>query len=289
MCTKTTRRSLLAAAALAAVATTAAAGPASAHARHSLTKDVAVTPGNVRITGSDFAFAGPARIAPGLTTITFTASGKGPHQLQLAKLNKGVTLAQAMAAAKDPNPGALLSLVTVAGGVTALQPGATQQAIVDLTTGTYLELSFAAGPDHVPDIAKGMVGSFTVAGSRRTAGATPKATHTATLGDFTIAMPKALPKRSTLAVRNTGKQPHEIALYRIADGKTMADVMASQQRGGPAPMAEAGGLGAIAPGQRGYVTLDLRPGNYLALCAVPDPASHKAHVELGMLAEFTVV
>jgi hypothetical protein len=57
---------------------------------------------------------------------------------------------------------------------------------------------------------------------------------------------------------------------------------------GPPPFEVVGGMQALATGMRGWAVLDLAPGNYLAICAVPDPASGQPHLALGMIASFTV-
>ena len=36
------------------------------------------------------------------------------------------------------------------------------------------------------------------------------------------------------------------------------------------------------------MTLDLEPGDYAFVCFVPDPASAKPHIALGMIGELTV-
>ena len=57
---------------------------------------------------------------------------------------------------------------------------------------------------------------------------------------------------------------------------------------GPPPFELAGAMQALAAEMRGWAVLDLEPGNYPAICAVPDPASGQPHAALGMVASFTV-
>jgi LPXTG-motif cell wall-anchored protein len=47
-------------------------------------------------------------------------------------------------------------------------------------------------------------------------------------------------------------------------------------------------MGALMTGKSAWASLDLQPGDYIALCFVPDPASGKSHLELGMHTVFTV-
>ena len=53
------------------------------------------------------------------------------------------------------------------------------------------------------------------------------------------------------------------------------------------PIDFAGGTGTIPPGATAWTELDLPPGDYIALCVVQGPA-HVAHVDMGMVAPFTI-
>lgn len=47
----------------------------------------------------------------------------------------------------------------------------------------------------------------------------------------------------------------------------------------------------MSPGQSNYVTLDLTPGEYVAICFMPDhrgDATDQPHFMLGMMQNFTV-
>jgi hypothetical protein len=44
----------------------------------------------------------------------------------------------------------------------------------------------------------------------------------------------------------------------------------------------------IGAGGESYVTLDLEPGEYAAICRVTDPASGTSYVHLGMIKGFRV-
>ena len=94
----------------------------------------------------------------------------------------------------------------------------------------------------------------------------------------------------TYRLTNDGQSDHEMSVMRVDDGKALGDVVTYLQGGfqGEQPIAFTGGAGGIEPGADGYVDLDLAPGTYLAMCFLPDEATGKRHVELGMLAQFTV-
>ncbi len=242
------------------------------------------------VTTMDNMFMGPSTLSPGLTTIQLHNQGPAPHQIQLLRLDDGVSADQALAAAHSGNPGALLSLATVAGGANAVAAGHDQQVTVDLSTGTYLEVCFISDPDGVSHVAKGMVSVLNVSGTARPA-TPPIAVATAQLRDFAFDLPKPFDGHGTLQVINDGPQPHELTLLALAPGKTLEDVVAffaEARHSGPPPFSDAGGLGAIGAGQTAWVDLDLAPGEYAAICLVPDPATGKPHLMLGMVAAFTV-
>jgi hypothetical protein len=116
------------------------------------------------------------------------------------------------------------------------------------------------------------------------------ATYAAT--EFAYEGPDVLPAGDvTLTMDNQGKQMHELALGELLEGKTMDDVQALLMKGVPkkAPtwFRQVGGTGA-APGETGTIDAELTPGTYLMLCFVPDQASKKPHVMLGMMKEVTV-
>jgi len=54
------------------------------------------------------------------------------------------------------------------------------------------------------------------------------------------------------------------------------------------PAVPVGGAQAMAIGQSNFVELELTPGQYVALCFVPDPATGQPHLVLGMITSFAV-
>lgn len=244
----------------------------------------------ITIKATDYAFEAPAKIDAGLVSINLVNDGKEPHHAQLARLNDNVTLEQFQAALKQ-SPEAAFPLVTFAGGPGVIDPGNSQQVTVELTPGQYVLLCFVSGHDGVPHLAKGMMATMEVVkGNDQASAPEIKADATVKLVDFSFALPaeiKAGPQ--VWKVVNEGKQVHEIAIIKLAEGKTMEDVANfMQSMAGEPPFADAGGLQAIDPGDAGWINLNLQPGNYVAMCHVPDPATGHAHMEMGMIMPFTV-
>lgn len=242
-------------------------------------------PPEVTITAKEYAFEVPASIGGGVVTVKLSNTGQEPHMAQLIRLNDGVTFDQLQAALQGGDPGAALSLVSVAGGIYTTPPGATQAATLDLKAGDYAVMDFGAGEDQVPYMVKGMLQPFKVtAGS---SSAEPASDVAVTLKEYSFEMPTELKAGShTFKVSNQGTQPHEILLLKLAEGKTMADVQAAlsnPESGEPPPGDMVGGALAIGPGLRSWTTLELTPGNYMAICFIPDSGDGKSHLEHGMM------
>jgi hypothetical protein len=88
---------------------------------------------------------------------------------------------------------------------------------------------------------------------------------------------------------NAAQQSHEIALFRLLPGRTMDDVAAwgASYEGEP-PMTAAGGVSLIRPGREVVMYATLTPGDYVALCFVPDANDGMPHLVHGMVLPFTI-
>jgi uncharacterized cupredoxin-like copper-binding protein len=248
----------------------------------------------ITIKAVDFSFDEPQTVQAGLVDVKFVNTGKEPHQINIGRLNDGVTFDQFKTALDDKNkgPGAALGLATLYGGANTVSPGETQEVILNFPAGQYVSICFIAGADNVPHYMKGMLTQFTVTGSPGKQDE-PKADGNIMLQDFSFALPSSIQAGPlTLKVTNNGPQPHEVAILKLAKGVTMQKLLQllSQPNppAGPPPFQDAGGLGALKPGSSAWLKLNLQPGNYGTVCFVPDPKTGKPHVMLGMSASFTV-
>jgi len=101
----------------------------------------------------DYAFALEEPLRTGLQTLRVESVGAEPHEVGVAKLAPGATLADIeewFANPQGPPP------ASVAGAVTALAPSLTAYLELDLTPGSYVLLCFVSAPDGRPHIAHGM-------------------------------------------------------------------------------------------------------------------------------------
>jgi uncharacterized cupredoxin-like copper-binding protein len=281
-------RSLFAAAVAAAVlaacvssdANQSATDSADEHAGHAM-------PNVVTVVANDFTFDAPTEIPAGLTKFVLKGAGQQIHHATIAKLEGDKTAADLMAASKTSGPPP--SWVTFIGGPNVPDPGAEANATVELTPGNYALICFVDTPDKVPHFAKGMVHGFTVTPSTVNAMA-PTADVNLVLSDYVFNFDKPLTAgRHTIKVTNSAAQDHEIQLIHLAPGKTLADMQQwIMKMDGPPPGSAVGGIASMKPGMTNYFEVELKPGEYIAICFVPDKGDGKPHFEHGMARQFTV-
>lgn len=248
---------------------------------------------SITINALDFSYNQPKTIPAGLVDLTLVNNGKQPHQIQLMRINDGNYDGFVAALKKNGLVGSTMQLVTAAGGANTIDPGGKQEAILKLTPGEYASICFIAGADAVPHFMKGMIGHLTVTGLPDTTQAEPQSSTTITLQDFAIQMPTSVTGGAvTWKVTNNGPQLHEMAILKLHSGVTadqFKQMMSSPNtHSGPPPFDDAGGINGLQTGTSGWIKLNLQPGNYIALCFVPDVKTGKPHFMLGMMTEFTV-
>lgn len=118
------------------------------------------------------------------------------------------------------------------------------------------------------------------------AAAAPPQPITLTLADYSIAAPASIPAGyTTFRTSNVAKDLHQANLVRLDSGKTYADLQAAMSKPDAPPPAWTVWLGG--PQNSAEVTIDLTPGNYVWLCAIPDSAG-VPHFMKGMSAPMTV-
>ncbi|MEY2474279.1 MAG: hypothetical protein QOK28_3608 [Actinomycetota bacterium] len=93
-----------------------------------------------------------------------------------------------------------------------------------------------------------------------------------------------------LTIKNEGTEPHEAAIIKLTDGKTVDDVktfLGSKTPSGPPPFTLGGGTTAVDPGGSASVTQSLPAGSYAFICYVAGQDG-VPHFAKGMLAGFSV-
>lgn len=126
------------------------------------------------------------------------------------------------------------------------------------------------------------------------AAGSPSSVVLVTANEFSFTMPDTIVGGvSTFRLTDAGMEPHHLMMVRLDGGHTVDDLMAAMSSP-TAPMPEwavfVGGPNSPTPGstEATEVTVELEPGNYVALCMVPSPDG-VPHVAKGMIHPFVVV
>src|SRR5262249_28801019 len=88
----------------------------------------------------------------------------------------------------------------------------------------------------------------------------------------------------TIRLLNRGREPHQLQLLRLDEGKSPADLAAAlRERGGVVPRwaKHMGGPNGIGSGDTAEATMYLEPGSYVIICGIPTK-DHQTHAALGM-------
>lgn len=246
--------------------------------------------------GTGYAFEVPSDLTAGATQIHLMNTGSEAHHLQIFKLNPDATMEDVgtqLATGVEAN---LLKVGAFDGGTGSVDPGgeSSADAINELDEGTYAVMCFIPGPNG-PHIANGMMTSFEVAAAPGQAVGSPTADGDVGMVDFGFELPDEIGGDDVLNVVNSSTgQPHEMNIVKLGDGATQQDVLdfftSEEPPSGPPSFSGQGGMQALLPGDSQSLQLDLEPGEYVVLCAIPDFTDPEMtpHIAKGMIATVTV-
>jgi len=241
----------------------------------------------------EYSFEGPTVADAGMTEMVLTNEGAEEHQLALFRMNEGVdagTVLGALGAAGHLE--AARELGTWIAGPNLASANATESVVIDLEPGRYIVGCVIPAPDGQPHAMKGMLSELTVAEAPVAHHIADDTLPTVGLEEFGFELPDGFDGRGSVEVVNNGGMIHEFGIVRLNDGATVDDVIAYERqpfpRTGDAPAQPATGTTFLDPGGRARLDLDLPPGRYAAVCYLPLPESHDAHLEHGMIEAFTV-
>ncbi len=247
--------------------------------------------GPVRVVATDYAYSSvPDTVRPGWHDVLVVNHGKQPHMAVFARLDSGKTINDLLAGVKARAP--IANWVVEVGGVNAVLPGDSLATAIDMPAGNYVVACFVNDSTGKPHILDGMVGTVVVADAGPPAISEPVASDTVKLTSYTVAFTTP-PTVGTAIIRveNTDSTAidHDLVVLRINDGKTQHDVMAWMARmgGSPPPFTVVGATTGMPPGSHDDVHVAITPGNYLALCMMPDKTG-KPHFMHGMVTPFSV-
>lgn len=261
-------------------------------------------PGRFAITARDFRFEFPATIPGGYTEITLKNEGSASHHAMLMRLNPGIGFTDFMDRTKAANAGPLFSVSRSVGGPGSVDRGQQASVVIDLAPGQYAVICMVPGPDGMPHYRMGMAAPLTVTAPVRP-GVPPVGTTTIDMSDFAFGhLPDVVRAgRHLWKVVDTGRQLHEMVINRLSPGVTFeqARAMLASSEGASAPSGAqpapaptgvpfvgVAGVAPMSPGETNWAIVDLTPGDYFAVCYIPDVKTGAPHFALGMIAPFTV-
>jgi hypothetical protein len=244
----------------------------------------------ITVVANDYSFDMPTSIPAGLTTMRFSNKGKELHHLYLVKVTKGKKPEDVVAWMKAGGPPPAWMRPVGGPNAPAPMPGAETDFTSTLAAGDYIALCvIPSANDGAPHVMKGMIKSITVTPSTSKP-VTPTADVTLTLSDYDFTFSKPLtPGKHVIAVKNTGKQPHEFFMGKLNPGKSPEDLAKfAEKPNGPPPGLPMGGITDIVPGDVVYLQVDVPAGEYAFICFDPDAKDGKPHFMHGMIKKVTV-
>lgn len=251
-------------------------------------------PPELLVVGTEYAFDAPPRTASGIVTVRLRNDGiEELHNAALMRLTDDHTLqdfVESMAQSTIAPPWAIH-----VGGVESIPPGAEAEVILDLQPGPHLivcyhELRRPGEMRGQPHYALGMIAPLE-ATDAITGAPPPEADVTLTMFDFGFALSDSLDAGPhLLRVIGAGPQPHNVLLWRLAEGRSQADLIdwLESDRTVPAPAQLLGGMTAVNAGRYAYLPLDVDPGRYVFVCLVDDAEDLRFHMSHGMALGFGV-
>jgi hypothetical protein len=240
------------------------------------------------VVARDFAFDAPDTIAAGILRLTFHNEGPSYHHVQILRLLKAIP--DSLLADSLPPSGILPDWLLPVGGAEGADSIAREVTVeLKLSPGHYVLVCRITTPTDQVHYALGMLRSLVVVGSNVRVDAPLVADRAIHLANYSIRAPDTL-RTGTVRFRvsNAGPLEHHVAIARLAAGRSLKDVV-NEPPGADPVFQVLGGTAGLAPGQENVLELGLRPGHYVYLCFVPDPATHLDHYQMGMVQSLTVV
>jgi hypothetical protein len=232
----------------------------------------------LRIIATDAGFEAPDRIAAGLRHIVFENHGSEIHESMLVKLPRGMSAENYVA---DVKKGSLFpegALDYSGPGLTS--PGETAEMWLRVDPGQYILICW----NHAKTTP---VHPFTVEEVGAKDDRAPEEDLVWKLFDYRFELSGDLHKGvHVIRVETPGPSMHEVDIYRLHDGKTVADLSAwrKHQGHGPAPAEALGGaLDSHDLHRMVWLRKNFTPGKYVLHCEMPVTNTKLIHADVGMV------
>ena len=264
-------------------------------------------PNVVSVTATEYAFQAPDTLHAGWTTFRMANHGEEVHYGHIVRLDAGRTVEELIDAYAEAirTSGPRPKWVTRFGGPGGTAPGDSSSVTQYLEPGNYVWICPVEDSGGNPHFGKGEFKSFVVhaAGSAVVdRSAAPEAHMVVRLMDYSFALDSPLVAgRHTIRVENAGVEPHDLAMMKLAPGKTIEDLQRwlnperarrpGQSEDPPPPLESlgilAGGIAAIGSGMESFFEADFTPGEYVLFCMATAPDG-RSHIEHGMIRQISV-
>lgn len=252
-------------------------------------KVVEKNPPPFRIIATDAGFEAPHGVAAGLRHIVFENRGSEIHEAMLVKLPKGMRADDYAAAVKGGSLFPEGALDYSGPGLTS--PGETAEMWLRVDPGNYIIICWNSGHAKTTPVHPFSVEDVGVDDDR-----TPKEDLVLKLVDFRFELEGNLRKGvHVIRVATPGPAMHEVDIYRLHEGRTVADLnrWRKEEGRGPAPAEALGGaLDSHDLSRVVWLRKNFTPGRYVLHCEMPvmtTAASTKlTHADVGMVREIEI-
>ncbi len=238
-----------------------------------------------RIIATDAGFEAPDGVAAGLRLIVFENHGSQIHESMLVKLPKGMSVESYVAAVKKGSLFPEGALDYSGPGLTS--PGETAEMWLRVDPGRYILICWNSGHAKTTP-----VHPFTVEEVGARDDRPPNEDLVLKLFDYRFELSGDLHKGvQVIRIETPGPSMHEVDIYRLHEGKSVADLNSwrKQQGHGPAPAEALGGaLDSHDISRVVWLRKKFLPGHYVLHCEMPVTNTELTHADVGMVREIEI-
>ena len=239
-----------------------------------------------RIVPTDAGFDAPDALAAGMRHVILENRGSEIHEAMLVKLPKGMSAEDYVAAVKKGSLFPEGALDYSGPGLTS--PGQTAEMWLKVDSGRYIIICWNDGHAKTTP-----VHPFTVEDVGRADDRPPKEDFVLELSDYRFELDGELHKGTqVIRVETPGPSMHEVDIYRLHDGHTLAELKSwrKQKEAGPAPADALGGaLDSHDIKRMVWLRKNFTPGRYVLHCEMPVTTAaagvELTHADVGMRRE----